>query len=79
MFEASRIKELIEQHIPDCTAHVVDEAGDKEHFTAEVISPTFTGKSRVQQHMMVYKALGPLMGREIHALQLSTRTPIDGQ
>ncbi len=73
MFEASRIKELIEQHIPGCTANVVDEAGDKEHFTAEVISASFAGKSRVQQHMMVYKALGPLMGREIHALQLSTR------
>lgn len=75
MFEASEIKRLIEAGIPGATAYVVDEAGDKEHFVAEVVSPTFTGKRMVAQHQEVYKSLGALVGREIHALALKTYTP----
>lgn len=75
MFQASRIKELIETALPGSTAVIMDDAGDGEHFSGEVVSPTFVGKSLVAQHQEVYRALGPLMGREIHALALKTFTP----
>jgi stress-induced morphogen len=75
MFEPLEIKRLIEEAIPGSLATVVDDAGDKEHFSAEVVAEAFKGKSLVQQHQLVYKALGTKMGREIHALQLKTRTP----
>lgn len=75
MFEASEIKRLIEESIPGAVAHVVDDAGDKEHFSADVVSPTFEGRPLVLQHQAVYKALGTRMGREIHALALKTWTP----
>ena len=75
MFEASEIKRLIEESIPGTEALVVDDANDGEHFSADVVSPAFAGKGLVQQHQMVYKALGARMGREIHALQLRTWTP----
>ena len=75
MFAATEIKRLIEESIPETQALVVDDANDGEHFSADVISPAFTGKGLVQQHQLVYKALGARMGREIHALQLRTWTP----
>ena len=75
MFEPDEIKRLIEESIPGAQASVVDDAGDKEHFFAEVVAEAFRGKSLVQQHQLVYKALGARMGREIHALQLKTRAP----
>ena len=75
MFEAEEIKRLIEVALPGAVAHVVDDAGDHEHFSAEVVSPTFVGKSLVVQHQQVYKSLGTKMGREIHALALKTFTP----
>lgn len=75
MFAASEIKRLIEESLPDSQALVVDDANDGEHFSADVISSAFTGKGLVAQHQLVYKALGPRMGREIHALQLRTWTP----
>jgi acid stress-induced BolA-like protein IbaG/YrbA len=75
MFEAEEIKRLIEAALPGAVAHVVDDAGDHEHFSAEVVSPTFVGKGLVLQHQQVYKALGGRMGREIHALALKTFTP----
>lgn len=75
MFAASEIKRLIEEQIPGTEALVVDDANDGEHFSADVVSSAFAGKGLVQQHQMVYKALGARMGREIHALQLRTWTP----
>lgn len=75
MFEASEIKRLIEEALPDCTALVVDDANDGEHFSARVVSPAFEGQSLPAQHRMVYAALGERMGREIHALALRTFTP----
>ena len=75
MFQASRIKELIEAALPGSTAVIVDDAGDGEHFSGEVMSPSFVGKGLVAQHQEVYRALGALMGREIHALALKTFTP----
>lgn len=75
MFSAERIKELIEGALPDCTAIVVDDVNDGEHFTARVVSSAFVGKSLPVQHRLVYGALGDKMGREIHALALRTFTP----
>ena len=55
----------------------VEVAGDGQHFEAVIVSPAFRGKSRVQQHQLVYSALGERMGEEIHALSMKTYTPED--
>ena len=73
MFEVPRLKQLIEEGIGDCTAHV--ESDDGEHFSAKVVSARFEGLNRVKQHQLVYGAIGAYMGREIHALALATFTP----
>jgi len=75
VFSAQRIKQLLEERLPDCTAIVNDDANDGEHFSAEVVSSAFVGKNRVQQHQLVYAALGEHMRRDIHALALRTYTP----
>lgn len=75
MFEPSEIKRLIESQLAGASAHVLDDAGDKEHFQADVVSPSFEGQSLVAQHQAVYRCLGGRMGNEIHALQLRTWTP----
>ncbi|EJF77054.1 transcriptional regulator BolA [Candidatus Bartonella washoeensis] len=72
---ASAIEALIREGIPDATVIIRDLAGDGEHYAAEVISESFRGKSRVQQHKMVYDALKGNMGNELHALALQTSTP----
>ncbi|MDR0701627.1 MAG: BolA family transcriptional regulator [Azoarcus sp.] len=73
MFDANEIKRLIEARLP-CELILV-EGEDGVHFNAIVVSAAFGGLSRVRQHQQVYAALGPLMGNEIHALQLQTYTP----
>ncbi len=73
MFEVPRLKKMIEDHIMDCTALV--ESDDGEHFQAVVVAPVFGTLNRVKQHQLVYQAIGVYMGREIHALQLTTLTP----
>jgi stress-induced morphogen len=75
MFSADRIQQLIAAALPECKARVRDDANDGEHFSAEVSSPAFVGKNLVQQHQLVYKALGDHMRRDIHALALKTYTP----
>jgi acid stress-induced BolA-like protein IbaG/YrbA len=75
MFEASRIREILESELPECTAIVEDDLGDGEHFSAVVTSEAFVGLNLVKQHQLVYGALGDLMKKEIHALALSTLTP----
>lgn len=75
MFSAERIKEILERELPDCTAQVVDDVNDGEHFTARVVSSAFAGRNLVQQHQLVYKALGHHMHSDIHALALRTFTP----
>lgn len=59
--------------LPDARVTVTDLAGDGDHWAAEVVSPAFAGKSRVQQHQMVYKAFGGEMGGKLHALMLTTK------
>ena len=75
MFSADRIHALLIEKIPECRAVVRDDMNDGEHFSAEVCSPAFVGRNRVQQHQLVYAALGDHMRRDIHALQLNTFTP----
>ena len=75
MFSAERIRQILERELPECTAFVDDPANDGHHFTAEVTTPAFAGKSRIEQHQLVYGALGDHMREDIHALQLKTYTP----
>ena len=72
---ATDIAELIEQALPGAKVTVEDLAGDGDHYRAHVIAPEFAGKTRIQQHKMVYEALGGRMGGELHALQLTTAIP----
>ena len=75
--EASTIKGLIEEGLPDAEVRIDDLRGDGEHYAAYIVSPAFEGKSRVQQHQMVYKALKGKMGDELHALAIQTAVPGD--
>jgi len=72
---ASEIERLIREAIPDAEVTITDLAGDGDHYAARVISATFAGMNRVRQHQRVYAALGPRMGNELHALQLTTAAP----
>lgn len=72
---ASDIERLIKTRIPDAVVTIRDLAGDGDHYAATVISESFRGKSRVQQHQLVYEALKAEMGGELHALALQTGTP----
>jgi stress-induced morphogen len=69
------IAALVRAGLPDAEITIEDLAGDGNHYRAHVVSPAFRGKSRVQQHQMVYQALGRRMGGELHALALTTATP----
>ncbi|MFN3076285.1 MAG: BolA family protein [Alphaproteobacteria bacterium] len=69
---ASEIERMIQEALPDATVTIEDLAGDGDHYAARVVSPSFKGKSRLQQHQMVYAALGGRMGGELHALALQT-------
>jgi len=66
------IESLIKQSIPDAEISIQDTAGDENHYSATIKSKTFTGKSKIEQHKIVYKALKGKMGNELHALQLNT-------
>jgi len=72
---AAEIEALIRAALPDATVEIRDLAGDGDHYQALVTSAAFAGKSRVQQHKLVYEALGGRMGGELHALQLTTAVP----
>jgi stress-induced morphogen len=74
---ASEIERMIKAAFPDATVEIKDLAGDGDHYAAHVVSSAFKGKSRVQQHQMVYGALGGRMGDVLHALQLTTAAPGD--
>ena len=66
------IKNLIKESIPDAEIVIEDLAGDENHNSATIKSKVFTGKSKVEQHKLVYKALKGKMGNELHALALNT-------
>jgi len=73
--QADDIKSLIVQAFPDAKVEIRDLAGDGDHYAATVVSESFRGKSRVQQHQMVYAALKGNMGGVLHALALTTGAP----
>ncbi len=72
---AAEIEQLICAAIPDARVVIEDLRGDGDHYAAHVVSATFKGKSRVQQHQMVYQALRGRMGNELHAMALQTSLP----
>jgi stress-induced morphogen len=73
--EASEIEVLIKEAFPDAQVSIEDLRGDGDHYAATVISAAFKGKTRVQQHQMVYAALKGKMGGQLHALALQTAAP----
>lgn len=74
---AQQIETLIMAEFPDAAVEISDLKGDGDHYAATVTSAAFKGKSRVQQHQMVYDALKGNMGTELHALALQTQAPAD--
>ncbi|KPL55348.1 hypothetical protein ABB55_26505 [Prosthecomicrobium hirschii] len=73
--DAREIETMIRAALPDAIVTIRDLAGDGDHYAAEVVSASFAGKSRVQQHQMVYQALKGKMGGQLHALALQTSAP----
>lgn len=73
--DAGELQTLIKEALPDAHVEIRDLAGDGDHYAAVVISESFRGKSRVQQHQMVYQALKGKMGDDLHALALQTSIP----
>ena len=66
------IKNLIKEALPDAEITIEDLAGDENHYSATIKSKIFFGKSKIEQHKLVYKALKGRMGNELHALALNT-------
>ena len=75
--EATEIERMIRDAMPDAKVTIEDLRGDGDHYAAYVQSASFKGKTRVQQHQMVYQALQGRMGNELHALALQTSAPED--
>ncbi len=71
----NEIVQLIKNKLPDADVSIRDLAGDGDHYAATVVSETFRGKTRVQQHQLVYEALEGNMGGALHALALQTSAP----
>ena len=70
--KVEEIKSLIKEAMPDAQITIQDLAGDENHYSATIKSKIFTGKSKIEQHKLVYKALNGKMGNELHALALNT-------
>jgi stress-induced morphogen len=75
--DAGTIERLIKEGLPDARVTIEDLRGDGDHYAAHVVSAAFKGKTRVQQHQLVYQALRGRMGNELHALALQTSLPED--
>ncbi len=67
------IENLVKEAIPDAVIDIQDLAGDNNHYSATIISSLFKGKSNIEQHKLVYKALKGKMGNELHALAIKTK------
>jgi stress-induced morphogen len=74
---AADIERMIRDALPDAKVRIEDMRGDGDHYAAYVTSASFKGKTRIQQHQMVYQALQGRMGGELHALALQTLVPED--
>ena len=66
------IKKLIISSIPDASIEIKDLVGDNNHYSAKITSKIFNGKSKIEQHKLVYKSLQGKMGNELHALSITT-------
>ena len=75
--DAAEIERLIRAGIPDAEVRLEDMRGDGDHYAAHIVSASFKGRSRVQQHQMVYQALQGNMGAALHALAIQTSVPDD--
>ena len=73
--DPSEIEHMIKEALPDAEVKLEDLVGDGDHWSATVISSAFTGKTRVQQHQLIYSALQGRVGGELHALALQTSAP----
>jgi len=73
--DAGELEKLIKAAFPDAKVQIKDLAGDCDHYSAHVTASAFSGKSRVEQHQMVYAALEGRMGGVLHALALQTSAP----
>ncbi len=74
---AGQLEQMIRTALPDSKVDITDLRGDGDHYAAHVVSKAFVGKTRVQQHQIVYDALGGGMGDTLHALALQTSVPDD--
>ena len=68
------LQRIIETALPNAIVQVTDLTGTRDHYRVEVVTAEFAGKTRLQQHQMVYKAVGHHMTQAVHALQIRTRT-----
>ncbi len=75
MIEPNEVETMLKAAFPDATIQVEDLTGTKDHYSATIVSEAFAGKGMVQQHQLVYQALGAAMHGPIHALALKTFTP----
>lgn len=73
--DVDELKQALHNAFPNAEITLTDLVGDQDHYSVHIISDTFAGKTRIQQHKMVYQALGDKMGGVLHALQLKTSTP----
>ena len=71
--DLKEIEKLIREALPDATIDIQDLAGDGNHYSATIISSQFSGKSKIEQHKMVYNSLKGKMGNELHALAIKTK------
>ncbi len=76
--DPGEIERLIKESMPDALITLEDLVGDGDHWSARVVSAAFKGKTRVQQHQMIYQALQGRMGDQLHALALQTSAPEEG-
>ncbi len=79
MPSADELKQRIEAAIPDAQAEVEDLTGGGDHFRATVVAEAFAGRSRLEQHRLVYGIFGEEVGGPIHALSIKTETPVRTQ
>lgn len=73
----NEIEQLIKDALPDAQVTLTDLAGDGDHYKAQIVSAAFRGKTRIQQHQMIYRALKGQMGEALHALALETSAPAE--
>ena len=72
--EIKKIEEMIKKSIPDAKIIIKDLRGDGDHYSATITSKSFQGKTKIEQHKMVYESLEGKMGNELHALMLKTKS-----